>query len=258
MFQKRHNSGFTLVEMAVVVIIIGLIVGGIMGGRVLLKNSELRGVIAEAEMYSGAVKLFKDKYLSLPGDMPNATNIWGAAHATPATCITTVGVGTQTCNGDGNGAINATNEVYRAWQQLRNAGLIEGDFNGVQGPGGAADHLPGVNCPDSKLKGGGFSIWYQGATTAAATNFFPYYYNNIIMFGSKAAASYTHSPILSTEDAFSIDSKMDDGRPANGNVHTFKNTSPITPGCATSDVSTAAYNIAATGRLCNLIFFTGF
>ena len=135
---KHFLSAFSLVELSIVLVILGLLVGGILSGQSLIRAAELRSFTTEYSKYVAAVNSFKDKYFQLPGDMPNATSFWGAAHATPATCLTTVGTGSQTCNGDGNGSIsNAAaasqyGEEYTFWQHLANAGLIEGSYTGIR------------------------------------------------------------------------------------------------------------------------------
>lgn len=101
----RNQQGFSLVELSIVLVILGLLVGGVLGGQALIRASELRSVMAGRDTLVSAITIFKNKYNSFPGDLTNATAIWGAAHATPATCITTVGSGTQTCNGNGDGKI---------------------------------------------------------------------------------------------------------------------------------------------------------
>src|ERR1019366_6843373 len=67
------TAGFTLIEMSIVLVIIGLIVGSVLVGRDLIRAAELRSVISEVEKYKTAVMTFKGKYDCLPGDCANAT-----------------------------------------------------------------------------------------------------------------------------------------------------------------------------------------
>ncbi len=160
----RH--GFSLVELSIVLVILGLLVGGVLTGQSLIRAAELRSVTTEFTKYQAAVNTFRDKYFQLPGDMNNATSFWGAAHATPATCLTTVGIGTQTCNGDGGGnflgastAANSRVESFMFWQHLANSGLIEGSYNGMAGSASALHAMGGVNVPRAKLSS---AVWGAG------------------------------------------------------------------------------------------------
>ena len=138
---RGREAAFSLIELAIVLVILGLLVGGIMTGQSLIRAAELRSITTDLNQFQTSISVFRAKYSDLPGDMPDATAFWGAAHATPVTCATTVGTGTQTCNGDGNGQIGnygsaATYyEVHRMWQHLANTGLIEGSYTGVDGGG---------------------------------------------------------------------------------------------------------------------------
>jgi len=102
---RPAKSAFTLLEVSVVLVVLALLVGGVLTGRTLMRSSELRSVTAESTKYATAVLAFRDKYFQLPGDIPNATSIWGAAAACPGTSATP-STDRTTCNGDGNGQIN--------------------------------------------------------------------------------------------------------------------------------------------------------
>ena len=155
---KKH--GFSLVELSIVLVILGLLTGGILAGQSLIRAAELRTVTNDFTRYVTATHTFRDKYFSIPGDMTNATKFWGAADPTPATCraLTTPSTGTATCDGNGNGTIltpgDATTffEMHRFWQHLAHAGLIEGTYTGVTAvaaqPGKV---IPGTNAPLSRL-----------------------------------------------------------------------------------------------------------
>ena len=74
-------------------------------------------------------------------------------------------------------------------------------------------------------------------------------------FGGNGNANMYY-PLIKPEEAWNIDSKMDDGQPHQGRVRSFKTGSTITPGCAAA--SNTAYALTSTGNLCSLIFVTGY
>lgn len=262
---RRKQSGFTLIEMAIVLIVIGLLAGGIIAGRHLVRSGDIQDVTRDLDYYSSIVGTFQDTYYALPGDMPNATAQWGAAHATPATCATTASTGKETCDGNGDGKIDdmataSTDdyEQFRFWQQLVNAGLMEARFTGVAGGGGTAHAVPGSNVPESSFNGGGFAVVYAG-NLAADANLFDGFYTHVMMFGAPSAAGYPNSPLLTTEEMYNLDLKMDDGKPGSGAVRSAKGSSAATPDCTTTDdPATAEYDLAYTDRACSLLFLPGF
>src|SRR5437763_7869808 len=117
-------QGFTLLELSIVLVIIGLLIGGIFVGQSLIHTAQINAVISEFNRYQTAVQNFKQQYQALPGDMNNATSFWGSAGGTgaDATCFNTLSNTAATCNGNGDGSIQTSvslwDEVYRAWQHL--------------------------------------------------------------------------------------------------------------------------------------------
>lgn len=211
-------NGFSLVELSIVLVILGLLAGGVLTGQSLIRAAELRSVTTEFSKYQAAVNTFRDKYFALPGDMTNAQSFWGVAHATAATCITTAGTGTQTCNGNGDGIIQTStgsNESYRLWQHLANTGLIEGSYTGISSGGSM---VAGTNAPKAKMSNGAWQAWsainYAGDGSAYALD-----YGSLLGFGVIAAGTDTpQNAILKPEEAWNIDTKIDDGKPARGSV----------------------------------------
>jgi len=256
------QRGFSLVELSIVLVILGLLTGGILAGQSLIRAAELRGTIADFQRYQTAVQTFREKYFGLPGDLRNATSFWGiagGATGNDTTCQNTAATTVATCNGTGDGWIEtnavAYGERFRAWQHLANAGLIEGSYTGRDGaatPGDTSDanfNRPGINVPKGKVSNTLFGIAYRQAVSGDA-NWFDGGAYNILSLGNM-----TMNPVLAAE-AWTIDTKLDDGRPAYGFIQGLKNTGTWAPGCATTGVSsTAEYNVSSSSGRCPVYWF---
>jgi prepilin-type N-terminal cleavage/methylation domain-containing protein len=111
-----RQSGFTLVEIAIVLVIIGLILGGVLQGQVLIDNAKYKNLVKQIESYRAAVHTFQDTYRGMPGDLLNVSALDSAAVA-----------------GDGDGLIEggfcdvSGEESCKVWSHLRYAGIISGD-----------------------------------------------------------------------------------------------------------------------------------
>lgn len=260
---SSRRAGFSLVELCIVLVIAGLLAGAILGGRAVMKASELKSITEDIDFYIATIKRFEDKYDYLPGDMPNATSFWGKStvncNADPQPAGTP-----GTCNGNGNKRIASQSmpqentEFFLLWQHLALGEMIQGQYTGVTGPGGVRHHVIGVNAPASKFPGGGFMLYYVSPRTAADPDYFPGNYSHAFLFGAQHPTGYSVNPILTQEEALEIDSKFDDGKPGLGKIMSYKSSTTVTPNCATTDVpATAIYNTSAATantRLCNLIF----
>jgi prepilin-type N-terminal cleavage/methylation domain-containing protein len=270
---RSSERGFTIVEMAIVLLIISLVIGATFTGKELLRNSQIRSIYTDTERYIGLVQQFTEKYGGLPGDMYDAESVWGQA-AAGASCDTTNNGNKTTCNGDGDGQIETgvttgaggveTAEIFRAWQHIYNAGMLETNLRGIPGSGGTnhavvTDTLAAYppNVPRSLFEGTGFTLYYQAVGNAAfftATDV----YNHILLFGKETSVGITNAAALLPKEAHQIDAKVDDGLPGIGSVRTYVSTSQAN--CATTAVaSTAAYLVTyETAPTCNLVFITGF
>ncbi len=250
------KHGFSLVELSIVLVILGLLVGGVLTGQSLIRAAELRSVTTDFSKYQAAVFTFRDEYSALPGDMTNATSFWGAAHATPATCVTTIGTGTQTCDGDGNSRVYSSsatsNESFRFWQHLANAGLIEGSYSGVR-DGTNSNSATTSNSPRGKISN---SLWYIDDWGTMPGDGWSWWanmkYDNILQYGILMANSDPVGQVLRPEEAWNIDTKMDDGKPASGKL-VIRGWPPCTTATSQSDY-TAAYKLTVTSPECILVF----
>jgi prepilin-type N-terminal cleavage/methylation domain-containing protein len=249
MKSASHIRGFSLVELSIVLVILGLLVGGILAGQSLIRAAQLRSWPTETARYITATQSFRDKYFFLPGDINNATSFWGSAggNGGDATCSGTVGTGTQTCNGDGNGQINAIGsnsvaEQFRAWQHLANAALIEGTYCGARGTlcGGASGFVAGLNAPATKLGSFYWRLIYSDAAAGTTTSFATPGGNRLFMQGQGANTATSGSGPLTPGEAWNIDTKMDDGLPGAGKMMVSKGNGTNTR-CTTGD------NIAPPG-----------
>lgn len=250
---------FSLVELSIVLVILGLLTGGVLAGQSLIRAAEIRDVSTQMSKFTTSTYSFRDRYMALPGDMRNATRFWGAANTAGAggECAspgTNVGSDPkQTCNGDGNGFVQGPdfNERLRYWQHLANAGLLEGSYTGVFTTG-LEGVTPGVNVPALKIGGGTACMQIAAAdSTLGVEGSFPNYdgYQILTLGTSPSLLIQCIGPFLSAQEAWSIDTKLDDGKPGRGKVQVGK--ASVWPGCSNSDnENTAEYDVQSTGKPC--------
>ncbi len=267
------TRGFTLVELSIVLVVLGLLVGSVLAGQSLIRSAELRSIIKEKETFTLALHTFNEKYDALPGDMTNATEFWGAEDADAATCRNTFSDGVETCNGNGDNFIGYPifqwgiagtteyGEMFRAWQHLANAELIagKGTFSGRADYYVADCHggVPHKNCPNSRVDRGLWSLMYVGMPAGWA-GLYVQPYGNALFLGRDAYSDMALLPILTPMDLYYVDQKADDGRPGGGKILAPAGTGVATD-CATSaTASTAEYNVTNTAVSCTVFVITGF
>lgn len=261
------NNAFSLVELSIVLVILGLLTGGILTGQSLIRASELRSISTDLNRYVTATQTFRDKYFALPGDMRNATAFWGTAANCPGTAAqpsTTA----ATCNGDGNGIVidisgnPNSNEIYRFWQHLANAGLVEGTFTGVTGPGHVNyNSVNGWNVPRAKISNTGFSIYHWSSIDISAAWAFEGSYGNVILVGTESAVTPNQGFFLRAEEMWNVDTKMDDGRPGLGKIVTYESHTSChtaTPSTTAAVAGTAEYALTNSTIGCAMVFRQAF
>lgn len=125
---KRNQSGFTLIEIAIVLVIIGLLLGGVLKGQELINSAKVKNLATDFKNIPVFIYGYQDKYRALPGD--------DACAYAGASCVNghmPTPTGTAVPNGNGNGVIDGnwsdtatTSEAYNFWQHVRQAGLAPG------------------------------------------------------------------------------------------------------------------------------------
>lgn len=257
----EHKRGFTMVELAIVMVVIGLIMGGILVGQSLIHSAKLRAVTRSVEQFEASVGAFKDKYLGLPGDLAEATKYWGTdPNGCPSNTVQTPR--RETCNGNGDGHVGNYDyddiddmaEAFRAIQQLSNAGLISGEYSGVSGTGGtgASHAIAGVNTPKAKFSDAGWSYYYIEAAAASGLKTPT---ANVWEIGNQGDDNgMGDGPVMTQVDAQSIDAKVDDGMPNTGNVRAYF----VGVCIADTDPATAYVTTVEDENRCALEFISGF
>jgi prepilin-type N-terminal cleavage/methylation domain-containing protein len=231
---EKSTEGFTLIELAIVLVIIGLIVGGVLVGRDLIRAAEVRATISQLEKYQTAVNTFRGKYNAIPGDMePTTAAKFGFQLA--GTNGSNDVRGSFPGTGDGNGMIEGfgwaghvsncgqcigAGEPVLFWDDLTyangmNIGLVEGSFPPTFG------YLEGNAQRD--VTGTGIALFYPAAKIGGGNYIYAYSDNAVNYFGISVVYSIVDptgysTPGLSVAQAYNVDKKMDDGMPQSGNV----------------------------------------
>lgn len=240
--QGSSIGAFSLIELSIVLVILGLLTGGILTGQSLIHAAALRSTLTQVTDLRQATYMFRDKYLGLPGDLPNAMNFWP----------------TGTTNGDGNGIIDATGctngeadcglfagERAQYFRQLGLAGL---------GPSYDGTAVLGTGYPTIKLypSKGMFMSGAFTSTSGSNMNIHLYATDTFYLYMGVCAPSYfgtssqaNDCAIFQPEESWNMDTKLDDGLPLSGKVlgHSYN----------TTCVSGSAYSLTTSQAACNMM-----
>ena len=207
---QRKQRGFTLVEIAIVLVIIGLLLGGILKGQEMITQAKTKNVISDFSGISTAYHSYQDRYRSTPGDDNGAATRWTVAPA----AVSGNGNGTVAGAYNADCAAASPPESCQWWDHLRRAGFVSGV--GDQQPFNALSGQIGVQTGDSA--GGAALGGFSGIIICSAN--------------------------LPDKISIAADTQMDDGVPATGTVRGVLQTAP-NPDVVAATTAAAAY--AETG-----------
>jgi len=224
-------NGFTLIELSIVLIIISLIVGGIVGGKSLIKSAKIAQFTKDILKNSASMMLFRDQYDYFPGDIPNAQEYWPQ-------CLDS---GLILCNGNGNGLLNAL-EPWRAFEHLSLAEFVDKHYEYLNGAENYQfRYEPSIN--NGKAYG---EFRYYASIYGTSANFMsiPYFQD-----------------VLDVSDVVKIDKKIDDGSASKDKFVSIAPSSyssggriPCVDASYTALLTSANYILSNNGASCWLLY----
>ena len=218
--QLKRQSGFTLVEIAIVLVIIGLLLGGILKGQEMITQARIKNIINDLNGITAAYASYQDRYRAIPGDDQGALARW------------TLPPGSATPSTPGNGVVDGTYNAASGtpepesrlfWWHLRQAGFI---------PGATAVASEAARQPTNAV-GGMVGVQTAGATAPAVPT-----------MGLSGLVVCTAN--IPDKIANAVDTQLDDQNPASGTLRAIQTTDPnpattATPASAYQETGSLQY-----------------
>lgn len=204
---SHQQKGFTLIEIAIVLVIVGLLLGGVLKGQELITQARIKNVANDFNNIATAIYGYQDRYRRLPGDDETASGRWS---------------GTKPGNHDGSigGNFNSKtdeDESRLAWRHLRQSGFLAGDPASFEQPVHAAGGIIGLQNDAGKTTSDGKTTIELAGTVICASN-------------------------LNGKTAGALDTQFDDGRANGGSVRGYLQSTAAGADLPTNATSATVYN----------------
>ncbi|WP_025770530.1 prepilin-type N-terminal cleavage/methylation domain-containing protein [Thioalkalivibrio sp. HK1] len=233
--RKTRSRGFTIVEIAIVLVVVGLLLGAVMKGQELIGSARVRNIIDSVSGIEAAYFGFVDRYRRVPGD-------WGMKEASVAIGVTLNG------GGDNDGRIdNESSDKWKEpnalWEQLAKAGFLQGEFKGGTAEPNATNRLAPLNPYNRIMVIGSTDDYLAGGTATVRLN---------LVLGRG----------MPVDIAREVDVKLDDGAPDTGSVRlavstgaTFGEPAQSERNCVADGADGAKiYAVSSDSQDCNLVY----
>lgn len=229
------QSGFTLIEIAIVLVIIGLLLGGVLKGQELINTARVRALNNSVDGITAAWFSFQDRYRAFPGDYTQAT-------------VNLPNAGGLVADGDGNGRVGITGaatdspaERANVWVQLQAAGYVTGNYDATD-VAVAEYGCPVDTCPDNGF-GAGMNLSFGEQVRGAP--------------GVDAHELITGRGIP-VEVLAELDRKVDDGEPETGAMQLGAGgtgwLAADSTACQRDNAGTSVYELQAPSSNCAAVF----
>ena len=244
---RKDETGFTLIEISIVLVIIALIVGGVLVGQELISGAQIRAQISQIEQYQTAVKTFQVKYGYLAGDIPDPqASQFGLVARIPANGVSPAGIGNgngilenASFSGNASGISGLWGELMLFWRDLADSKLIEGKFYADKNDfpsiiyerrsqandtsQAIQDYFPHAKVGYGYIVVNSGGIQFDQNLNAIAGNGKNYFSTFSMSYWGNYNGFYNNSTVLGDSiftpaQAYAIDKKIDDGLPQSGKI----------------------------------------
>lgn len=220
---KTNQSGFTLVEIAIVLVIIGLLLGGVLKGQELIQSAKIKNVVNDFTATTTAIYGYQDRYKALPGDDSGAVARWTSA---PAGAIVDgnndriLNLNSTTACVFSDTAVATAGECFYFWTHLRQSGFITGELTSGPPQNAYGGALGVQNGNDALQSAAGAGSGFKGAIICQSN--------------------------IPDKAAIALDNQLDDGNPSTGSVRAIEQDNATTAKAVSAVAAQAAYEETGT------------